>query len=56
MTALLASVVASLAAWLLDRLLEGHVSETARYVVSFVVGSIVFVPAYIYVKRLRDQL
>jgi len=56
MTALLASLVSSLAAWVVDLVLGGHVSETASYVVSFVVGSVVFVPSYVWIKRLRDQL
>jgi hypothetical protein len=56
MTALLASVIASLACWLIDLVLSGHVEETTRYIVSFVVGSVVFVPAYIWIKRMRDQI
>jgi ABC-type thiamin/hydroxymethylpyrimidine transport system permease subunit len=56
MTALLASVISSLAAWLLDLVLSGHVEETTRYIVSFIVGSIVFVPSYVWIKRLRDQI
>jgi hypothetical protein len=56
MTGLLASIVASLAGWLVDLVLAGHVSETTDFIVSFVVGSVVFVPTYVWIKRLRDEL
>ena len=56
MTGLLASVPASLMAWLVEALLAGHVSETLEYVVSFVVWSLVFVPAYVWIKGLREGL
>jgi len=55
-TALLASIIGSLAAWVLDLVLSGHVTETTRFVVSFVVGSVVFVPSYMWIKRMRDEL
>jgi uncharacterized membrane protein YeiB len=55
-TALLASIIASLVAWLFDLVLRGHVSETTQYIVSFVVGSVVFVPSYIWIKRMKDNL
>jgi ABC-type thiamin/hydroxymethylpyrimidine transport system permease subunit len=54
MTTLAASTLASIAAWLIDRVLDGHVSETASYVVSFVVWAIVFVPSFVWIKRLRE--
>jgi ABC-type thiamin/hydroxymethylpyrimidine transport system permease subunit len=56
MTTLLASIIASLAAWVVDLVLGGHVSETTSYVVSFIVGSVVFVPSYVWIKRLRDSI
>jgi ABC-type thiamin/hydroxymethylpyrimidine transport system permease subunit len=55
-TALLASIIASLVAWLFDLVLSGHVAETTQYIVSFVVGSVVFVPSYIWIKRMKDNL
>jgi uncharacterized membrane protein YeiB len=54
MTGLVASVMASLVAWGFDFVLSGHVSETAQYVVSFIVWAVVFVPSYVWVKRLRE--
>jgi uncharacterized membrane protein YeiB len=54
MVALFASIIASLVAWLFDLVLSGHVSETTQYVVSFIVGSVVFVPSYVWIKRLKD--
>jgi uncharacterized membrane protein YeiB len=56
MTGLLASVAASLVAWLAEALLAGHVSATAEYGVSFVIWSLVFVPSYVWIKRLREGL
>ena len=56
MTALLASIIASLVAWLFDLVLSGHVAETTQYVVSFIVASVVFVPSYIWIKRIRENL
>jgi hypothetical protein len=35
-------------------LLSGHVSDGANMVVSFVVWAVVFVPAFVWVKRLRE--
>jgi uncharacterized membrane protein YeiB len=54
MTMLAASTVASLVAWLVELALGKHVSETASYIVSFVVWSIVFVPSFVWIKRLRE--
>jgi uncharacterized membrane protein YeiB len=56
MTGLLASVVASLVAWIAEVALAGHVSETSEYVVSFVIWSLVFVPSYVWIKKLREGL
>jgi hypothetical protein len=52
----IASVISSIAAWGVSALMSGHVSDTTDFVVSFVVGSVVFVPSFIYVKRLRDGM
>jgi len=54
MTSLLASVLASLPAWGLSALLSGHVSDATDMIVSLVVWSALFVPAYVWVKRLRE--
>jgi uncharacterized membrane protein YeiB len=56
MTGLLASVIASLLAWVAEAVLAGHVSSTAEYVVSFVIWALVFVPSYVWIKRLREGL
>jgi uncharacterized membrane protein YeiB len=54
MTTLVASTVASIAAWLVDLALGKHVSETASYVVSFGVWAVVFVPSFVWIKKLRE--
>jgi uncharacterized membrane protein YeiB len=54
MTGLIASIAASLVAWLVQTALAGHVSKTAEYVASFVVWSLVFVPSYVWIRRLRE--
>ena len=54
MTSILASVIASLVAWGVTALLGDHVSFATETVVSFVVWAIVFVPTFVWVKRLRD--
>jgi uncharacterized membrane protein YeiB len=54
MAMLAASTIASIAAWLVDLALGHHVSEGSSYVVSFVVWAIVFVPTFVWIKRLRD--
>jgi uncharacterized membrane protein YeiB len=56
MTGLFASVAASLVAWLAELALAGHVSEVAEYAISFVVWAVVFVPTYVWIKRLREGL
>lgn len=54
MTMIAASTIASIAAWLVDLALDRHVSETASYMISFAVWAIVFVPSFVWIKRLRD--
>jgi len=54
MTGILASVVASLVAWGVSALLEGHVSGATDAIVGFVVWAVVFVPCFVWVKRLRE--
>jgi len=54
MVSVIASIISSLAAWLVSAVLQGHVSDGTEMIVSFIVGSIVFVPSYIWVKRLRE--
>jgi ABC-type thiamin/hydroxymethylpyrimidine transport system permease subunit len=56
MTGLVASVIASLAAWPVEYLLSGHVSDSVQYTVSFIVLAVVFVPSYVWIKRLREGL
>jgi hypothetical protein len=56
MTGLLAAVAGSLAGWLTQAVLGGHVPETAEYLLSFLVSSFVFVATYAWIKRLRDGL
>ncbi len=51
---MLASVIASLVAWPVTALLSGTISDGANLVVGFVVASVVFVPAFVLLKRLRD--
>jgi hypothetical protein len=53
-TALLASILASIVTWPLTAVLEGHISTFANGVVGFVTWAIVFVPTFVWVKRLRD--
>ncbi len=54
MTTIAASAIASIVAWLVELALGGHISETSSYVVSFVVWAIVFVPTFVWIKRLRE--
>jgi uncharacterized membrane protein YeiB len=54
MTSLVASVFASLIAWGASAILDGHVSDTTGFVVSFVVWAVVFVPSFVWIKRLRE--
>jgi uncharacterized membrane protein YGL010W len=54
LTSLLASVVASLVAWGLSALLDGHVSAVTDTVLGFVVWAVVFVPTFVAIKRVRD--
>jgi uncharacterized membrane protein YeiB len=56
MTGLLASVAASLVAWLAELALSGHVSELTEYAISFAIWAVVFVPSYVWIKRLREGL
>ena len=56
MNALLATIVASLGAWGISALLSGHVSDTTDIVVSFVVSGIVFVPCFVWIKRVREGM
>jgi hypothetical protein len=53
-TAIIASILASLPAYGLSALLEGHVSESVDMVLSFVVWAVLFVPAFVWIKRMRD--
>ena len=53
MTSLIASVMASLVAYGVSLLLDGHVSPATDFIVGFVVWSLVFVPSFVWVKRLR---
>jgi uncharacterized membrane protein YeiB len=55
-TSLIASVLASLPTWALSAVLDGHVSDTTNMLVGLVVWSILFVPAFIWVKKLREGL
>ncbi len=41
-------------AWAVSLAVEGHVSESTDIVLGFVVGAVVFVPSYVWLKRLRD--
>jgi uncharacterized membrane protein YeiB len=54
MTSLVASVMASLVAYGVSAALEGHVSQGTGFLVSFIVWSAVFVPSFVWVKRLRE--
>jgi uncharacterized membrane protein YeiB len=54
MTGLLASVIASFVAWGVSAVLDGHISATTDIVLGFVVWAIVFVPTFVWIKRLRD--
>jgi uncharacterized membrane protein YeiB len=54
MTSVLASVVASLVAWGVSALLEGHISTATDIVLGFVVWAVVFVPSFVWINRLRD--
>ncbi len=56
MTSLLASVLASLPAWALSAVLEGHVSDGTDMVLSFVVWGVCYVPAHVWIKRMREGL
>jgi uncharacterized membrane protein YeiB len=51
---ILASVVASAVGWGITIVLEGHVSDTTNLIVGFVISSIVFVPSFVWIKRMRD--
>ncbi len=54
MTGLIASVLASLPVWALSALLHGHVSDATEMIVTFVLWAVLFVPAYVWVKKLRE--
>ncbi len=54
MNSLLATIMASIPAWGITALLDGHVSDGTGMVVSFVVWAVLFVPAFVWVKRLRE--
>ncbi len=54
MTSLIASILASIPAWGLGALLEGHVSEGTGLIIGFVAWAVFFVPAFVFVKRLRE--
>jgi hypothetical protein len=54
MTGMIASVLASLPAWALSALLEGHVSVGVDMVLGFVVWSICFIPTFMWLKRMRE--
>jgi uncharacterized membrane protein YeiB len=56
MTGLVASIIASLAAWPVDLLLSGHVSDAVEYTVSFIVWAVVFVPSFVWIKRVREGM
>jgi hypothetical protein len=51
---ILASVLASFAGWAVTVPLEGHVSDTTNLIVGFVVSGVVFVPSFVWIKRMRD--
>jgi uncharacterized membrane protein YeiB len=53
-TALLASVLASLVTWPVTALLNDRVSDATNLVVGFVLWAVVFVPAFVWLKRLRS--
>jgi hypothetical protein len=55
-TSLVASVFASAVAWLVEVMLSGHVSDGTSMVVSFLVFGAVFIPSYVWIKRVRDGL
>jgi hypothetical protein len=54
MIGLLATIPASVVAWLVSAALGNHVSDATSFVVSFVVWAIVFVPLFVWIKGLRD--
>jgi hypothetical protein len=54
MVSIAASVLSSLVAWAAAAMLEGHISDAALFIVSTVIWSIVFVPTFVWIKRLRD--
>jgi hypothetical protein len=54
MIGLIASVLASLPAWGLSAILDGHVSQGTDMVLGFIVWSIAFVPLFVWLKRLRE--
>jgi hypothetical protein len=54
MTGLIASVLASLVAWGVSALLDGHIGTGTDLVLGFVVWAVVFVPTFVWVKRLRE--
>ncbi len=54
MTGILASVIASVVAWGVSAVLDGHISQTTDLVLGFVVWALVFVPCFVWIKRLRD--
>jgi ABC-type thiamin/hydroxymethylpyrimidine transport system permease subunit len=56
MAGLAASVGASAVAYFFEWLLSGHVSEGVSFTVSFFVWAIVFVPSFVYLKRLREEM
>jgi hypothetical protein len=54
MTGILASLLASLPAWVLSAVLDGHVSMTVDLVLSFIVWSVAYVPIFIWLKRMKE--
>lgn len=54
MNSLVASIIASLVAWPVSALLDGHVSDATGMIVGFVLWAVVFVPCFVWVKRLRE--
>jgi hypothetical protein len=54
MVGLIASVLASLPAWGLSAVLDGHVSQGTDFLLSFVVWSIAYVPLYMWLKKLKQ--
>jgi hypothetical protein len=53
---LIASLLASFPAWGVEALLDGHVSDGTGMIVSFLVWGAVFVPAFVWIKRMREGM